>query len=363
MQLNKVVIAHSWNDVSLNIQTKAVAASLAENCKVFYITSARIMDTPLPSNKNLQVREWPNKRPNKLKDLWFIYRLLRKEKPEVAIVHFGATNILLMGAWLARVPNRIAWMHTLSGQYFLDLKSKRKARLSILIRTFVYKLATKVVVQNDFAKQDAISNYHIPATKLFKIYNGIKDLPFANTNNGNDLCIRYAGRLDHSKGIDLLINAFSQVVKKFPHARIELAGHGAEKEKYIEQVKELQLDKQIHFIGSLPYEKMYAFMSGSYCLAVPSRLDNMPAVVTEALATGTPVIASKCGGIPEMVTDGETGFLFENGNVHDLTSKLELLFGNIELRNKFAKAARAKFEQEFLVDIHVKNVTDFLKQL
>ena len=363
MQLNKVVIAHSWNDVSVNIQTKAVAASLAENCEVVFVTQARITTTPLPANKNLTVKEWPNKRPNTLKDLWFIYKLLRKENPQVAIVHFGATNLMLLGAWLARVPNRIAWMHTLSGQYFLDIKSEKKAKLAIRTRTLVYKLATKIVVLNEFARKDATNNYKVASTKVYKIYNGIKDLFINNTNDGSDLSIRYAGRLDNSKGIDILIDAFAKVAPQFPNAKLEMVGIGFEMEMYKKRIVELGLKEQVVFHGRLPYEQMYDFMSKAYCLLVPSRLDNFPTVVLEAMATGTTVIASKAGGLPEMIEDGKTGLLFDTGNVDDLADKLQTLLSNVQLRNKFAKAARAKFEQEFLVDIHVKNVTDFLKQL
>jgi len=363
MHLNKVVIAHSWNDVSVNIQTKAVAASLAENCKVVFVTQARITTTPLPTNSNLEVREWPNKRPNTLKDLWFIYKLLRKEKPQVAIVHFGATNLMLLGSWLARVPNRIAWMHTLSGQYFLDIKSEKKARLAILIRTLVYKLATKIVVLNEFARRDAINNYKVAPNKVFKIFNGTKDLLIKNTNDGADFSIRYAGRIDHSKGIDLLIDAFASIASQFPNARLEMVGKGAEKEAYERKVEQLGLGRQIVFLGGIPYEQMYEFMSKAYCLVVPSRLDNFPAVVLEAMATGTPLIGSKAGGLPEMIADGETGLLFDTGNVDDLADKLQVLLSNVRLRNELGKAARTKFEKEFLIDIHVRNVTDFLKQL
>jgi glycosyltransferase involved in cell wall biosynthesis len=363
MHLKKVVIAHSWNDVSVNIQTKAVAASLAETCKVVFVTQARITTTPLPTNSNLEVREWPNKRPNKLKDLWFIYKLFKQENPEVAIVHFGATNVFLLGAWLAGVPNRIAWMHTLSGQFFLDASNRRVARLNIIVRSLVYKLATKIIVLSEFARKDAINNYKVASGKVVKLYNGIKDLSVINTNDGTELSIRYAGRIDHSKGIDLLIEAFASIASRFPSAKLEMAGLGFQKEFYERRVQELGLTKQVFFYGGLPYEQMYQFISKAYCLVVPSRMDNFPTVVLEAMATGTPLIGSKAGGIPEMIIDGETGLLFETGNMEDLADTLMQILNNIQLRNQLGKAARLRFEKTFLIETHVKNVYDFLIQL
>jgi glycosyltransferase involved in cell wall biosynthesis len=365
MTLTKAVIAHSWNDVSVNIQTKAVAASIAEECKVVFVTQARIMDTPLPTNPNETVVEWPNKRPNSLKDLWFIYRLLKREKPQVAIAHFGATNLMMLGAWLARVPNRIVWMHTLSGQYRLDIRDQKKASLAIRIRSIAYKLATKVVVLNEFGRKDAMENYKVPAKKLFKIYNGIKDLAISNVNDGSDLTIRYAGRINHGKGADLLIEAFASIAKKFPSAKLELVGGitAEQKQEYLKKVEELSIKEQVIFHESLQYDQMYQFISKAYCLVVPSRMDNFPTVVLEAMATSTPLIGSKAGGIPEMIADRETGLLFETGDVQGLTDSLDTLLSNVQLRNELGKNGRKRFEAIFLMDIHVKNVKDFLKQL
>src|SRR4051794_14153909 len=98
--LEKIFIAHSWGDAGVNIQTKAVAKKLSETKKVLFISQSRLRQAELKINDKLNVVEWPNKRPNGLKDLIFICKKIIYERPDVFIVHFGATNISMMAAWL-----------------------------------------------------------------------------------------------------------------------------------------------------------------------------------------------------------------------------------------------------------------------
>src|SRR5215831_8266540 len=100
MLIKKVFIAHSWSDVGINMQTKAVAMKLSETIKVVYLTQARIGKSESKVNNNLVVAEWPNKRPNSIKDFFFICKKIIKEKPDAFIAHFGATNVSMIAAWL-----------------------------------------------------------------------------------------------------------------------------------------------------------------------------------------------------------------------------------------------------------------------
>src|SRR5438067_349233 len=114
MKIKRVFIAHSWSDVGVNIQTKAVAQKLSENAEVVFISQSRLSKPKLQVSDKLSVVEWPNRRPNTLKDLLFICRQILRRKPEIFIAHFGATNISMIAAWLLRVKYRICWIHTLT---------------------------------------------------------------------------------------------------------------------------------------------------------------------------------------------------------------------------------------------------------
>jgi glycosyltransferase involved in cell wall biosynthesis len=364
MHVQKIAISHSWTDVSVNIQTKQVAYRLSENKEVLFITQARIGQPVLQVNKNLTVLEWPHKRPTKPKDLLFMLRLLKKEKPDAVIAHFGGTNVMMIAAWLAGIKHRICWMHTLTEQNKLDVKSPVKARWNIFKRSWVYSLATHVVVLNGFGQKDAIENYKIRPSKVVKIYNGIEPSAETNHNNGERLLVRFLGRLAYSKGVDLLIQAFEQVLQQVPNAQLEFVGKGDMRNQLEQMIEEKRLQNHIRFHPQLAgFEEVYKVYASSYCVVVPSRLDNFPTVVLEAFSTQTPVIAAATGGIVEMVQHNKSGLLFEKENVEDLARQLIRMLTDKSLRNQLATAGKQKFEQEFSMQKHVHNVQQFIENL
>lgn len=366
MKTRKIFIAHSWTDVGLNIQTKNVAKKLSEANEVLFITQARIGAVNIKVSDSLSVVEWPNKRPNTWNDLVFIIKQIIKKRPDVAIVHFGATNIFTFAAWLCRVKYRICWLHTLSEQYFLDA-SKKSAERGLRFRKFVYKLATHVVVQNEYAKLDAEKNYGIEPKKVVKIVNGISPVPnVSGIINWKDSIkkIRYIGRLDYSKGVDLLIDAFAKLANKYDKIVLEIVGKGIEEDALKSRAKKSGHSERIVFVGYFSnYEDARRFIGGAYVLVVPSRMDNLPTVVIEAMSINTPVIGARAGGIPYMINDQKDGILVQPESIEELTLALENIINDVEFRDTLAISAKEKFDLHFTMEGHVKNVVSFLNSL
>src|SRR6266496_1295677 len=362
MNIRKIFIAHSWSDVGVNIQTKAVAKKLSDSTKVVYLTQARIGKPELRVNNKLRVAEWPSKRPNSIKDFFFICKKIIRERPDVFIAHFGATNISMIAAWLLRVKYRVCWLHTMTEQFYFDVKDKSKADKIIRLKKRIYALATHIVVLNEYGRKDAEMNYSIPAKKIFKIHNGINLGTI--TNDRKYKSIRYSGRLYYSKGVDILIEAFSKVYQKDKELKLEIAGKGEEEEHLKALVRSEQLDEAVIFHGYFDqYANAIKFISEAWCLVVPSRMDNFPAVILEALAAGVPVIASNTGGIPDMIDNAIEGYIAESENAEAFAEAIKKMTDNCELRNRMAVQARKTFEQEFSIDKHVNNVMELIDNL
>jgi glycosyltransferase involved in cell wall biosynthesis len=95
-----------------------------------------------------------------------------------------------------------------------------------------------------------------------------------------------------------------------------------------------------------------------FCL--PTLADATPIAILEAMATGLPVLAGGVGGIPELIDDGETGFLLKPGDPSDLDSKLQLLIEDPMLRTRIGKAARQACEDRFNVDRQLRQILAIL---
>ena len=362
--MKTIFIAHSWTDVSLNIQTKKVAEKLSEQYRVVFFTQARIGKKEVQINERLTVKEWPHKRPSKIADVLFFIKNVLVYKPETIVVHFGATNVTMFIAALLGVKNRVCWMHTLSGQIFLDVKNETEANAILNRRIKAYKRSTNIVVQNSAGYTDALTNYGIPEKKLKLIYNGLEDPLKQDYTKQSNLEFAYVGRIDFSKGVDILIRAFAVVLKQYPQAKLKIAGKGAEENSMKDLCAALGIANAVNFAGWLSdYNDIYSFIKDAYCLVVPSRLDNFPTVVLEALACKTPVIAANVGGIPDMIKNEEGGYLFENENVNELADKMMNMVADQQFWQNQCMLARQRFLQNFSMQKHVTEVEHYISSL
>jgi L-malate glycosyltransferase len=96
---------------------------------------------------------------------------------------------------------------------------------------------------------------------------------------------------------------------------------------------------------------------------VPSRMDNLPTVVIEAMSINTPVIAARAGGIPYMINDQKDGILVQPESIEELNLALENIINDVEFRDALAISAKEKFDLHFTMEGHVKNVVSFLNSL
>jgi glycosyltransferase involved in cell wall biosynthesis len=119
--------------------------------------------------------------------------------------------------------------------------------------------------------------------------------------------VLFAARLHFVKGVDVLIKAMSRIVKRLPRVKLIICGEGEEEPNLKKLTSDLKLSKNVVFLGFKP--DVDGYMKGCLFLVHPSRYEPMGMALLEAMAYGKPVVASKVGGIPEIVHDGETGFL------------------------------------------------------
>lgn len=130
------------------------------------------------------------------------------------------------------------------------------------------------------------------------------------------------GRLSKEKGVDLLIKAFATISEQLPDWDLVIAGDGPEREN-LERMVATSACSRVKFTGHLAGEELVRLIGGASFACVCSRwYENMPYSILEALSLGVPVIGSNIGGIPEVVLDGQTGFLFRPGGVDSLRGSL-----------------------------------------
>ncbi len=160
----------------------------------------------------------------------------------------------------------------------------------------------------------------------------INDMP---KEDGRILCV---GRLNDQKRIDRLVAAFSMIADKYPNWHVDVFGEGDKKAALQEQINNCQL--QNRFILHEPIKNIYDEYKKSQFLVLSSAYEGRPLVLIEAMACGLPCVSFDCpSGPAEIIKDGVTGLLVEDGNVADLATKIEWMIRHNKEREEMGEKA------------------------
>lgn len=180
------------------------------------------------------------------------------------------------------------------------------------------------------------------------------DISFIQTIQKQKLPRRYIlslRRLDPTKGIDILIEAFKTVIRSHPDIELLIAGDGSERPRLERLVQSLDLKDKVRFLGTVGLDQGISLLKGAELTVVPSISEAGGLVNVEAQAAGCPVVATRVGGIPEYVEDRASGLLCESGNPADLAEKILLVLEDKELRERIIRGGYAhasKFDWKVL---------------
>lgn len=158
--------------------------------------------------------------------------------------------------------------------------------------------------------------------------------------------ILFVGRVEKRKGADFLLSAIPQVLAKYPHAQFAFAGRVADELKAMEVAQ----PPNVQFLGVLPRQELVHWYQRASLLVLPTLWDNSPNVIYEAMACATPVVASRVGGIPELVDDGITGLLVPPRDPEALAGAIIDLLGDSARREQMGQCGREKAVALYSVD-------------
>lgn len=254
---------------------------------------------------------------------------LKKIKPN--IVHFQGIDIGFFTFFLIKIIKKPYVIWAQGSDVYFQSKVKR------LLIKIILKNAQAVIALTDDMKNHLKNIYE---RDIFIIPNGIDLSKFENLSKDyfyikfgiekNIKIILYVGTFRVVKGLKYLIEAMKIV--KDNEKKLIIIGHGAEKEDLENQVKNFKLDNCVKFIGKTPNQEVFRYMASSDVFVLPSLSDGFPIVTLEAMASGLPIIATKVRGLPEIIKDGQNGFLVEPRNPEQIAEKVLLLLNDEDLR-------------------------------
>ena len=207
--------------------------------------------------------------------------------------------------------------------------------------------------------------YFADETKIRVIPNGVDVNRFSPDNkneNNRGLVILYMGRLVPKKGIHILIRAMKNIVKKYPDALLLIGGRGKMKTFLSSYANTLGLKDNVRFLGYVPDSMLPSLYSSSDVFVLPSiTAESFGITLLEAMASGTPVVGSNVGGIPEVINN--CGFIVEPSSPKKLSDAVITLLDDEDLRKKFGRKGRKRVEEKYSWDIVGKKIIEVYKEV
>jgi glycosyltransferase involved in cell wall biosynthesis len=199
--------------------------------------------------------------------------------------------------------------------------------------------------------------------KITNVYHGMRPPSIIKTETKEQICM--IALLEERKGHKYAISAFKRLVNENPEfskLKFVLIGDGPIRKELERQVSDLHLNESVEFVG---YTPNYAqTLTESKFLLNPSiKNEDLPYIIIEAMSLGIPAIATAIAGIPEQITDGETGFLVEPKDIDALYHSMKKLLKDKNLREQMSKNSKRKFEKLFTLDAMVNSYLEHYKAL
>ncbi|MBX7540815.1 glycosyltransferase family 4 protein [Qipengyuania sphaerica] len=229
------------------------------------------------------------------------------------------------------------------------------------IREF-FRSANHVVVLGDHWYEFARDKLGVAEDRLSIVVNGTPDPQSIADPQSAEPAIVFFGQVSERKGIDILLPALGKVAAKGLPFRVRIGGNG-DLDHWKSVAREQGLAERAEFLGWVGEDTVDAEMRRADIFVLPSRAENQPVAILEAMARGLPVVSTSIGAIPETVGNEECGLVVAPADVEALAEALERLVRDPALRLAMGRKGRAKWEANYSIRSSANAFADIYRQI
>ena len=310
--------------------------------EIYNCVTRRSTNYSTNSNKNILLKIFSH-----TNALLQLRKILKEERPDVIISHMDASNVkILLAACCLNIPVIIE-------EHNNPKLARKMPQPWRGLQFFTYHRLAKYIVLLTKDLLPAYPKYlHDKIVYIPNPLNIPKNLPQSEEIILKQPCIVSMGSLRDIKGFDLLIKAFSIVVKKHPHWNLIILGEGSERENLTKLVEEFGIEKNIDMPGRIT--EPYGILKNADIYVLSSRSEAFPVALCEAMGLGLPCISFDCPTGPSLIIDDQVnGLLVEYLNVEALANAMIILIEDSVLREKFSSEA-IKINESLNIDVIMK---------
>ncbi len=236
-------------------------------------------------------------------------------------------------------------------------------------RSYILNRATKITATSRFLA-DATRRFLADQSKEIRVIPFGVDIDFfkrssPRPDDPEPLTVSFIKHLKKKYGPHVLINAFAKLHPSGKNLRLILAGEGEMEDELKGMVKELGIEGSVEFVGRLDRDGVRDLLEQSDVFVQPSiyQSESFGVAAVEAQAVEVPVVATRVGGVPEVVHDGEGGFLVEPDDVDDLADAIDKLVNDASLRKRMGETGRKWVEGKYDWNINAKQMEEVYREV
>ncbi len=234
-------------------------------------------------------------------------------------------------------------------------------------------LADRIIACSEWVRRYAVEEVGLHAEQVVAVPNGVRIDRFAGGGSRREVraslgltpeqpVLGTVGRLEEpTKGVGVLVDALETVLAQVPEAVCVVAGDGPDRCSLEERARRRNLGTRIRFLGER--RDVPELLQALDLYVQPSLVEGFGLSALEAMATGLPVVASRVGGLPEVVDEGRTGDLVAPGNPSLLAERIVTLLRSRELRERYGREGRARAREKFPLDRMVRGWCRLYREL
>jgi glycosyltransferase involved in cell wall biosynthesis len=302
-------------------------------------------------------------------------RLIRLQRPQILHTHTAKAGAIgRLAALLAGDARPPLIVHTFHGHVLRGYFGPMRTAFFRLLERWLARVANVLIAVSPEVRDDLVALGVAPAEKFVVIRLGIELEQRVDAGKDGRLETRrmlgippdrfvvgWIGRMTGVKRTHDVLLALKRLREHDVDAALCMVGDGPDREPIERHASELGVIRHCYFLGY--QEEVGQYYAAFDAMVLPSGNEGTPVSAIEALASGRPVVATRVGGVPDVVRDGEDGFLVAPGDVEQLADRLALLARDPDLRERMGRAGRERVVPRYAVDRLIDDVDSLYRAL
>jgi len=309
---------------------------------------------------NAFIRTW-NYAYTQLKVAYKLVQLLKNV--DLWIFFIGGEGLILPLLTAKLLRKGVVLVSAGSGLKIAQAKGDPLARVLTLLQSIAYRLSHRIIMYSEklieehglqkYRRKILIAPRHFLDLNTFKLKRQLKE------RNGR---VGYIGALSKVKGILNFLEAIPRVLEEKNEIEFLIGGSGQLQKEIEVYLENRGLKHKVKLIGWIPHDELPSYLNDLKLLILPSYTEGLPNIVLEAMACGTPVLATAVGAIPDVIKDGETGFIMEDNSPECIAKNIVRALNHHNL-GRITKNAHVLVETEFTYEKAVERYRKILGEL